>query len=66
MPSESTVGITDRDGPRVRAARRPTARSCDEIVAALARHGGDKQRVADELGISLKTVYNKIKAYGLK
>src|SRR5262249_29463000 len=30
------------------------------IHQALARHGGNKPKAADELGISLKTLYNKL------
>jgi two-component system response regulator AtoC len=33
------------------------------ILAALERNGGDKKRTAAELGISLKTLYNRLKAY---
>jgi len=36
------------------------------IAAALARHGGHKVRAAAELGIAPKTIYNKIKIYGLE
>ena len=34
-------------------------------IAALQRHGSDKQAAADELGVSLRTLYNKLKEYGI-
>ena len=33
------------------------------ILATLAEYGGDKERTSRTLGISLKTLYNKLKAY---
>lgn len=33
------------------------------ILAALERHGGDKPKTASELGIALKTLYNKLNQY---
>jgi len=36
------------------------------VVAALARHGGDKKAAALTLGIALKTLYNKLDRYGLR
>ncbi len=33
------------------------------IFAALSRHGGDKPKTAAELGIALKTLYNKLNQY---
>ena len=33
------------------------------ILAALERHGGDKPKSASELGIALKTLYNKLNQY---
>jgi two-component system, NtrC family, response regulator AtoC len=37
----------------------------DAIVAALARHAGNRTHAAEELGISRRTIINKIRAYGL-
>jgi transcriptional regulator with PAS, ATPase and Fis domain len=34
------------------------------ILAALKRHGGNRKATASELGISLKTLYNRLKRYG--
>lgn len=36
------------------------------ILGALARLGGDKPRAALALGISLKTLYNKLERYGVR
>jgi len=35
------------------------------IERALARHGGHRQRAAEELGIGVRTLYDKLKRYGL-
>jgi two-component system response regulator AtoC len=35
------------------------------ILAALARCGGNRTRAAEELGITRKTILNKLKAYGI-
>lgn len=37
----------------------------DRVVDALLRHGFNRGRSADDLGISRKTLYNKMKRYGL-
>jgi len=33
------------------------------ILATLAHHGGDKRLAADTLGVSLKTLYNRLDVY---
>lgn len=38
----------------------------DAVVAALERNHGDKKRAAEELNISSRTLYRKIKEYGLQ
>lgn len=35
----------------------------EQILAAMQEHGGHKPRVAEALGISLRTLYNKLNAY---
>jgi DNA-binding NtrC family response regulator len=36
------------------------------VAEALVRHGGDKRAAAAELGVALKTLYNKLERYGLR
>lgn len=38
----------------------------DAILAALERNGYNKSRTADQLNIDRKTLYNKLKSYGLE
>ncbi|MDR2630038.1 MAG: sigma-54 dependent transcriptional regulator [Spirochaetaceae bacterium] len=38
----------------------------EAVIAALNRSGGNRTRAAEELGISRKTILNKIKAYGIR
>ncbi|MGR3292466.1 MAG: helix-turn-helix domain-containing protein, partial [Candidatus Scalindua sp.] len=35
------------------------------IINTLSKMNGNKTRVADTLGISIKTLYNKLKAYNI-
>jgi transcriptional regulator with GAF, ATPase, and Fis domain len=59
----------DEPGGRPRGGL-PTLRLEDlerqAIAQALERHAGDKRAAADTLGIALRTLYNKVDAYGLK
>ena len=51
------------EGPGVRADAQPqTLRELElhAIHEALARHNGSKPKAAEELGISVKTLYNKL------
>ena len=36
----------------------------DLILATLEQYGGNKKAAADSLGVSLKTLYNRLKEYG--
>ena len=38
-------------------------RQRDFILATLAHHGGDKRLTAETLGVSLKTLYNRLDVY---
>jgi DNA-binding NtrC family response regulator len=55
------VGVAK--GPHFKAASTPQSLRDIEMAAiheALERHGGNKPKAAEELGISLKTLYNKL------
>lgn len=66
-----TVEIVRRDGGRDDGVTAAGPRSELEMAemrvirAALARHGGNKRAVAQELGISPGTLYNRIRRYGV-
>jgi len=62
------TAATDRAGvaARVRVTPPPPAESERIYLAdALARHGGHRRRTADALGMSERTLYRKLKRYGL-
>ncbi|MBP7513108.1 MAG: sigma-54-dependent Fis family transcriptional regulator [Flavobacteriales bacterium] len=59
----ATTGV-----PRVEEGLRGVAAQAerDAILAALERNGFNKSRTADQLNIDRKTLYNKLKSYGLE
>ena len=61
-PAASAVGVRSNTYP---TAAKPSTTSLRQqeiqaILDALDRHGGNKPKAAEELGISLKTLYNKL------
>ena len=68
-PSPGTALVTYRPGPAINIAPRPVTLEDQEreaIRAALERNGGRRKAAADELSISQRTLYRKIKEYGLE
>lgn len=71
---ESDSAITDSEGYTIFSEEEPQAerpatmreRECQAIRDALARHKGHRAQAADELKISQRTLYRKIKEYGLE
>ena len=70
----STIGtdviLTGTPAPSFRAARNPVGETIkdlekDAIRRMLATNGGNRRKAAVGLGIGLRTLYDKIKAYGL-
>jgi DNA-binding NtrC family response regulator len=54
-------------GPAPRAVSSNAEASADRsgLIELLTRHGFDKKKVAEELGLTLKTVYNLLEKAGL-
>lgn len=69
LPSSlSSHRLRKSSGPSVDAATPVAAKTLQEmeramILATLERHAGDKPKAAAELGIALKTLYNKLNQY---
>ncbi|HYB70658.1 MAG TPA: sigma 54-interacting transcriptional regulator, partial [Candidatus Bathyarchaeia archaeon] len=66
-PAPSLRGAEPADGPDTVSFRVGTSLEDAEkalILKTLAANGNNKTRAADVLGISLKTLHNKLKAYG--
>ena len=57
---------TERRKEGQSAPERPSLEDAEKalIIKTLAANGNNKTRAADVLGISLKTLHNKLKAYG--
>ena len=69
--AEPATNVADNIGRRPSAAEQPAFRSMrererDAIRDALARSGGHRREAAEELKISQRTLYRKIKEYGLE
>jgi len=64
-PPEARAAATGGDGPHVRIALGASIADAEEklILATLDHLGGDKAAAAKTLGISLKTLYNRLKEY---
>jgi DNA-binding NtrC family response regulator len=60
---EASSDYTSSDYIRVPATATVEEAEKKLILAALDSHGGDKQAAADSLGISLKTLYNRLNDY---
>jgi len=58
----------DLSGDYIRVAATATVEEAEKklILAALETHDGDKQAAAESLGISLKTLYNRLNEYAAK
>ena len=65
-PMHTTDGAPS--APRAEGGLRGVAAQAerDAILAALERNGFNKSRTADQLNIDRKTLYNKLKSYGLE
>jgi transcriptional regulator with PAS, ATPase and Fis domain len=54
--------------PRTREQRQKTVRESEKarIIELLNRHGGNVSKVAREMGVSRKTMYNKMRLFGIE
>ena len=63
--------LTDKDGEKIRDYIGVIEDRIDDlekeaILSSLKRHAGARRKVAEELGIPERTLYRKIKEYGLE
>jgi DNA-binding NtrC family response regulator len=66
LPTElAGAGASDGEGPALRLKVGTSIAEADRrlILATLDQHGWDKRKAAAVLGISLKTLYNRLSAY---
>ncbi len=64
--ADTRGSVANHADPAVNAGRSLDDLEREAIIAALARNGGNRTRAAADLGISRRTILNKIKAYGLE
>lgn len=71
---ESNLGVVPEETPQVEYIHTPVSadedlslekKEKDMIEKALAKYGGNRRKAAAELGISERTIYRKIKEYGI-
>jgi DNA-binding NtrC family response regulator len=62
--AESGAGNGDGDSIRIAVPESLAQVERAGILATLERLGGDKPRSAEALGISLKTLYSRLREYG--
>ena len=57
LPMQSAPALAESTQPRARTLKEI---EMEHLLRVLQKHGGNKQKAAEELGISLKTMYNKL------
>jgi serine/threonine-protein kinase PknK len=58
-------GLASKDSPTARSIPVDSGVERDEVVRLLRRHDYDKKKIAEELGLTLKSVYNMLEKAGL-
>ncbi len=53
----------ERSSIRIRVGSKISDAECSLILATLEMHGDDKRKTAETLGVSLKTLYNRLNVY---
>lgn len=65
-PAEDLLSTPVQDTNDQSLSRSVEAVEKETVAAALARAGGNKKEAAEELNISMRTLYRKIKDFGLE
>jgi two-component system response regulator FlrC len=67
-PRMTAADLLFSEGPSTPAAGAGTLRELEKqaIIAALTRNDGHRKRAAEQLGIGLRTLYNKLREYDLE